>query len=511
MPTAPHNLCSRPNGHVYFFLTVNYMLNYFYRAQYILFLLPVFFFSGCMVGPDFKRIETAVDSSQEYLNFPEGIEKTDSLNAWWQRIDDPVLDSYISELLSGNLALREAGERIIQARETVLIRKGELLPDLNLDTTGQRSFSAIEGERVYTTSLGVELNTSWEIDLWGKLRRQQESAEALFNATSFDREALIHSLIAELLNRRVAIAVNIHLLELAQKNQENRKTIYELTKRRHELGVRETTLADVFLAEENFTSVRAEIFEFQRLLTEEIYRLDVLLGHAPGYTDPAKLHFPLLPPPLDAPVSVPAKLLDRRPDLQAAEFRLQSATAEVGVAVADLYPSVNLGAGIGYSGDEVSNVFTADQLAGSIFGNIMTRLFNGGALRANIRIQESEVRELAASYSNNVLDAIREVETALNAERELTEELVNVNRSVISLKTAEKLLADRYIQGTISLRELLDTQQRRYTTEQLLLQKQREKWSTRISLYLALGGDWLGNSDGSKNMLATQNKEASKS
>lgn len=464
-----------------------------------------------MVGPDFQRIETVADSSPEYLNFPADVEQTKSLNAWWQRIDDPLLNSFIDELLKSNLALQEASERILQAQENVLVQRGEFFPDLNADVTTQRSFSEINNERVYTTNLGVELRTSWEVDLWGKLRRQQESAEALFNATAFDREALTHSLIAELLNRRVAIAINIQLLELAQKNVENRKTIYDLTKRRHELGVRETTLADVFLAEENFTSVRAEIFAFQRLLAEETYRLDVLLGNAPGYTDPDKLDFPLLPPPLDVPVSVPAELLDRRPDLQAAEFRLRAATADVGVAVADLYPAVDLGASLGFSGDQPSTLFTADQLAGSIFGNIMTRLFAGGALRANIRIQESEVRELAASYGNSVLEAMREVETALNGERELTVELKNINRSVVSLRTAEGLLADRYIQGTVTLRELLDTQQRRYTTEQLLLQKQQEKWNTRIALYLALGGDWLGNSAHSLNRQATQRKEASKS
>lgn len=469
----------------------------------LLFFISVFIFSGCMLGPDFKRINTAADLSLNYINPPMGDSaQKQGMNKWWERIDDPVLDAYIDRLLSDNLALKEAGERIIQARETVQIRRGEFLPDLNLDGTGQRSFSAVGGERVYTTSLGVELNTSWEIDLWGRLKRQTESAEAIFNATAFDREALIHSLIAELLNSRVAIAINANLLQLAEKNQKNRKTIYELTKRRHELGVRETTLADVFLAEENYTSVRAEIYQFQRLLAEETYRLDVLLGHAPGHTNPELLHFPLLPPPQDMPVSVPADLLDRRPDLQAAEFRLRAATADVGVAVADLYPAVNLGASFGFSGDDVGNVFTADQLAGSIFGNVMTRLFDGGALRANIRIQESEVRELAATYSSNVLEAMREVETALNAERELAEELENINRSVSSLITAEKLLADRYIQGTISIQELLDTQQRRYTTEQLLLQKQQEKWNTRISLYLALGGDWLGNSTHSLNMSA---------
>ena len=450
-----------------------------------------FFLFGCTVGPDFSRVQTAAQSSTGYVNDFGEAGSSRSMNRWWRSIGDPQFDEYVEQLLADNLALQEAGERIIQARENVRIRRSDSLPVIDVGGDASRSFAPQQGDRVYTTSLGVDLNVSWEVDLWGRLKRSTQSAEALFMASAYDREALIHSLIADLLNRRIAISTNAELLELALRNDENRKKILELTRRRHELGVRDTRLSDVFLAQENATSVRAEVYQFERLLAEESYRFDVLLGQPPGTTQLKQTLFSSLPPPIAIPPSIPADLLDRRPDLRAAESRLKAATADVGVAIGDLYPSLGLGGNLGVIGEDVDSLFTADQLAGSLFGNVLLRVFNGGALRANVRIQESEVRELAAAYSNDVLEAMREVETAVKADRELDEELTNIQLSVSSLRSAEQLLASRYAQGTVSLRELLDTQQRRYSTEQLLLQKQQEKWLTRVSLYLALGGDWF--------------------
>lgn len=468
-------------------------------AKYGVYILLFFFVSACTVGPDYKRIETAADRSAGYINASDENKKHFTMSKWWERIGDPLLDTYVEQLLGQNLALKEAGERMIQARERVNTERGGYFPTLSADGSASRSFSPGlddsfgQTERVYTTSYEAGLNTSWEIDLFGKIRRSVASAEAGFEATVYDREALIHALIADMLNRRIAIAVNKNLLDFAKKNAENRKQIHDLVKRRYDLGVGGTTLADVYLAEENYTTVRAEIHEFERLLADETYRLDLLLGQPPGTTDPLQSDFPLLPPPLDVPVRLPADLLDRRPDLKASELRVKSETADIGVAVADLYPSLSLGGSIGFTGNGTNNLFTAEQLAGSIFASVMTRIFEGGALRANIRIQASEARELAAVYANDVLEAMREVETALKAEQELDRELGNTQRSVDALRRAEQISEDRYVRGIQTLRDLLDTQQRRYSAEQNLLRTQQEKWNTRVSLYLALGGDWLGN------------------
>ena len=453
--------------------------------------------SACAVGPDYERESLDLRLNSEFINTSNVSDPAHSISKWWTRIDDTLLNSYVDSLLMENLALQQAAERVIQAQERVRIERGSLAPSLGSDVSASRSFSSVSSGlssssgRAYTTSYGADLSVSWTLDLFGKIRRSVESSEARFEASQFDHQALTHALIAELVQRRIAIAINYTRLQLANQNVENRQDTYELVHNRYNLGVQGTNAADVFLAEENYESVKSDIHEFERLLAEEIYQFDVLLGQMPGTTSPLASDFPLLPAPLDVPVCVPASLIDRRPDLRASELRLEAATADIGVAIADLYPSLNLGGSIGFSGEDLDDLLRADQLAGSILGSITTRLFEGGRLRANIRLQESVAREQAAVYAENILNAVREVETALKAEKELEQEIFSLEKSVLALENAEEISKERYLRGILPLQSYLDTQQRRYNIEQSYLTAQQQKWNSRISLYLALGGDWF--------------------
>ncbi len=462
--------------------------------------------SGCTVGPDFIRSITAADRSEGFINqIYNGDQSSAPISHWWKSVNDPLLNSYVDTLLGQNLSLIQAGERVVQAREVNNIERGNYSPSVGLNGSASRNFSGVNsftgtsGSRLFINSLSADLDASWQVDLFGRVRRSVEASRARFEASVYDREALTHSLIAELFNRRVSIAVNKNLLQLAQQNSDNRQKIYGLVRNRYDLGVRNTSLADVYLAEESFSSTEADIYQFERLLAGDSYRLDVLLGQAPGYTDPLADAFTLIAPPLNMPICMPSDLLDRRPDLKASELRLKASNADIGIAVADLYPSLNLAGSLGFSGNSARNLFSADQLAGSILSSLTTRLFEGGKLRANIRLQKSEARELAASYADNVLNAMREVETALKGELELSRELQSVQRSVDALKNAEKVSQERYIRGIITLQDLLNIQQRRYLAQQNLLRTQQEKWTTRVSLYMALGGDWLNEQNSKMN------------
>jgi multidrug efflux system outer membrane protein len=429
------------------------------------------------------------------------------MNRWWERLEDPLLNKYVNEILANNLSLKQASERVIQANERLNIQRGPLLPALSADGSARRSFTPVNSiatpsssaanssQRFYNTSLNAELAVSWQIDLFGRIKQSINAAEAGFIASQYDREAIQQSLIAELLNRRVAIAINEKLLALANDVSRNQENLYALVKRRYDSGTRGTQLADVYLAEENLRSVQSNIPAFERQLAAETYRLDTLLGYPPGRTNSLESAFSILPPPRDVATCLPVELVDRRPDLRASELRLAAADAQISVAMANLYPSMNLGGTIGVSGNQTNNLFSADQLAGALLFNITSRLFDGGALRANIRLQESEARELSASYTEKILNALREVETALKAEQELEIELGLQQQSVEIIRKAEAISESRYRQGIESLRAYLETQQRRYLIEQNWLRLQQEKWSNRISLYLALGGDWLNDDE----------------
>ncbi|MGB0719331.1 MAG: efflux transporter outer membrane subunit [Bdellovibrionales bacterium] len=449
---------------------------------------------ACTLGPDFIRPQTPALTAESFINAPEGtLGATKDINRWWEAIDDPLLNNYVEQLLNENLEIKQAAERVIQAREATQTARSDYFPTLAAGTNASRSFtpSSLTGQRSFTTAYNAELSTSWEVDLFGKIGRTAEAANANYLASRYDQQALTHSLIAQVLTTRIAVAIDKHLLDLAQKNVENRQKIYELVERRYNLGVRETPLSAVYLARENIAAVQADSRQYDRTLAEDTYTLDVLLGQMPGTTNPLESDFPLLVPPLDTAICLPADLLDRRPDLRASELRTKAANADIGIAIADLYPALNIDGALGFSGSQTANLLNANQLAGSILGAVTARLFEGGKLRANIRIAESEAREQTAAYAEDVLNAIHEVETALKAEQTLAEELAFTENGVNALREAERLSFNRFMQGIETLQSFLETQQSRYAAEQTLLLTQQARWNARIALYLALGGDWL--------------------
>lgn len=484
--------------------------------------------SACTLGPDFMRpANITAEESAQYINAPQSENTavdTQTMAHWWERLDDPLMNDYVAQLLSENLELRQAAERVIQSRAALRQAGAAAYPSLSASADAARRFTPSDSfgdttlpngaagafgsgsDRRYTTSYNADLSASWEIDLFGRIARSREAAKANFEASQYDREALTHSLIAELFNTRIAIAVNAELLKLARQTVKNRNNFYDLVKNRYDLGTASVGASDVYLARQNLTNAKSDVSRYERALSEQSYALDVLLGLKPGTTNAAAEDFDMVPPPLDVPVCLPADLLDRRPDLRASELRYKAANADIGVAIADLYPSVSLGGSLGVTGDTTNDLFTAQNLAGSLMASITQRIFEGGALRANIDLQESEARELAAAYSQNILEAVRDVETALKAEKELARELKNIQASARDLKNAQDISRDRFGRGIESFQNYLDIEQSRYSAQQNLILKKQEKWNARTALYLALGGDWFSDENTAMNS-CTQNAQ----
>ena len=453
--------------------------------------------AGCAVGPDYTTPGHELTTDSSFVNADAGMESIGSGEiAWWEQIEDTTFQTYVETLLQDNLELKEIGERIFQANERRIIQGGNYYPSLGGNFSGSRSAQRFDfnNQRFYVNRFDTDLSVSWQLDLFGKIKRSVESAEATLQATEAERDALIQSLIADLANRRIGASINTRLLELARENAANQRMLYELIQRRYSLGAHDIEMADVYLAEENHARALSEIPEFERLLSDELYQLDVLLGKRPGHTARAA-SFPLVAEPPAIPEVIPLNLLDRRPDLRASELRVRAANADIGVAIADLYPSLNLSAGVGFSSSVIEDLLDPDQMVGSLVGSIVQRFFEGGALRATVRLQESEMRELALNYSNAILNAIREVETALKADRELSYQLNHESQTVDALRAAEAIAEKRYQQGLQTLQSFLETRQRRYQAEQSWLRARQLRWSTRISLYLALGGSIAGGGD----------------
>ena len=456
---------------------------------------------SCTLGPDYQRPDTvAKDSARTASATYRGVANQRSSTApstqldWWRSYNDPLLDQWVGHLLAENLDLRSAAERIVQARERAVMVGGERWPAIGLGVDGGRRFAPDfiqPSERSYQSNLNVGLGISWQVDLFGKVRRSVEAAEYQSLANVADYQALQHSLVAELVRLRAFVAVSQHELAVQSDIVDSRQRTLDTVQRRYQLGVKNTTALGVYTAEENVASARAQRVVLNRQLRESLLVLDTLLNQRPGTLARVATVFPLLPLAGAVTVGIPAALLDQRPDIRGNEFRLMAANAQIGVAMADLLPDLTLSLNGGFASDQWGGLFDNNNALGSLTGQITTRLFEGRRLRAQIRLRESELREQAAQYAKLVLNALAEVETALLQEHYLAEQVALLQRGTNAARKAETLAEQRYQQGISSLLVLLEAQRRRQNSERSLLAAQRASWRARVDLHLALGGDWI--------------------
>jgi outer membrane protein, multidrug efflux system len=418
------------------------------------------------------------------------------LTNWWDRLDDPMTSKLVKQLLKQNLTLQEASERVVQAREFASIQGATQFPSVSLENGASRNFASVSSpsssgsRKIYTNNYNTNLGVSWQLDLFGKLKSAKDSAKASALAAEYDLQGITQSLIAELVKRRVSIYLNNKLLQLANENSNNANKLYISIKKRYELGASNIKLADFYLAKENYESSKKDIYQYRKLLADEMYKLDVLLAQTPGTIRRVDLvHRMKLPETLNV-AGVPLQLLDRRPDLKSAEIKIEAANANIGVAISDLFPNLLFNSGVGYSSASSKNLFIPDNMSGFILGQITTKLFAGGALRSNIKIQESKARELSAAYSRKILVAIQEVESNLKAEHENMLNYESQKASLNLFERADKQINVRYIRGVESLNRLLENRARTYNSQKSLIISEQLLWQSRIALYLSLGGDW---------------------
>ena len=464
--------------------------------------------AACSVGPDYVQPQTAVTDSGLYRGLSressdessrgkggsigKGASKAVARSAWWESFDDRLLNEWVGRLLAENLTLRSTAERVVQAQERAVISGGERWPSLGISTDGRRSFgdNPVSSGRLYQTEANLSLGISWQADLFGKVRRSIESAEYQALANEADYQALQHSLITELVRLRASVAISLQEVAVQTDIVKSRKRTLDTVQRRYKLGVKNSSVVDVHVADENVASAQAQLVVLERELKESFLSLDLLLNQKPGTLEKVGADFPLLPVG-EVNTGLPAALLDQRPDIRGHEFRLMAANANVGVAMAELFPDLTLSVNQGFSSNEWAGLLTNSNALGFIAGQLTARLFEGGRLRAQIRLRESELREQVLEYSKTVLNAFSEVEKALLQERYLTEQVMLLQRGVSAARKAETLAEERYQQGISSLLVLLDVQRRRQNAERSLLATKRTSWQVRANLHLALGGGWL--------------------
>lgn len=456
--------------------------------------------NACSLAPTYEAPETEQYTGDSFVQSAskDPLPTIESVS-WWKQFEDPVIDSLVEQALENNLDIRIAAANVLETEALVRVATGRRWPEVGTSILGERSFTGAStgssfspgADRLYTTTYSVGANVSWQTDLFGRLRSAEKASIADWQASQTDRDAIIHTVIANVIRQRVQLAIARQRLYVAQDIVESRKHTLEIVNRRYSRGVGTTSAVDVRLARENLYSAEANIATLEQNVSLAQHALDILLGKKPGalFLTPQDLNE--LPQLNDAIAGVPAQLLDRRPDLRAAEFRVIASNERIGVALADLYPDLTITTGGGWRGDDISDLFSSQSLFGRLLGELTQTLFAGGRLRAEVDAAKARLETQANTYANSVLQAMREVEDALIQNHKLNERMAKVNQQVTEARLAEALSRDRYSRGVEQLLTVLETERRRQDAEDSLLRVEQDYWNARIDLHLALGGNWL--------------------
>ncbi len=475
------------------------------------------------------------------------------LAVWWQSLGDEQLNSLIERSAQSNLDLQQAAARVLEARASRDIARADFWPQLNLGGSysyqrrSQNSLpssggdggvgrSVLDGLLGRTTVLppgidpatgavvppevavnadrsAVPLSTllpepgsgirrdqnlfqlgfdaSWEIDLWGRIRRQVEAAGA--DQASFEESArdVMVILFAEVARNYIELRGAQRRLQIARENIATQQDTLEITRDRLRAGF--TTELDEAQARTQLESTQSQVPVFETTIRQSIYALSVLLGQPPG-----ALVGELGPPgPLprrapEVPIGLPADLLRRRPDIRSAERALAASTARIGVATAELFPQLSLTGSFGTQSAEMKHFLDQRSLFWSVGPSVQWPIFTAGRIQANIRAEEARQAQALAGYGSTVLAAFRDVENALVAyNQELTRRETLV-RAVEASRLAARLSNELYTRGLGPFLNVLEAQRSLYLTQDELVLSETALMTNLVSLYKALGGGWEG-------------------
>lgn len=459
------------------------------------------FIEGCMVGPEYSRPETAADAAAGYVRrgeHSEDVNDLEMIDRWWQGFGDKTTANLVREVLTNNYDLKAAAARVLQAQAALAEVRGRQWPDVSYSLgrdRSKRSFNLGAGPfgggrfSVMSTTWSQDISVAYIVDLFGKLRRAERAAWADMLAAEAGEQALINSVIATVVRARVDIAIIQRRLAIAKANTESRRRTLEIVERRYRQGL--VGPLDVRLARENLEAAKALEPGIELSLATAHHALDVLLARQPGTSAYLPQTLPDLPDLEPVPVGLPASLLDRRPDVKAAEFSLRAANERIGVGIAQLFPDLTLMASYGASADRWRDIWEHYAETYSAIVGLAQPIFKAGQLRAQIDAAKARYAELAANYANTVLTAMREAEDALVTDQMLQTQFMHAERQFKEAAAAENLSRQRYQRGVEGILAVLESERRRRIAEEQLTILKGQMWTTRVNLYLALGGDWI--------------------
>jgi multidrug efflux system outer membrane protein len=472
----------------------------------------LFLAAGCTVGPNYERPDISIPAAWKEAQ-QTGIDTTGTdLVHWWTSFNDPLLDSLVERAVRSNLDLRLAEARIREARANRAVVAAGAWPTINTSGSYTRVRSSENAFAISPQGGGgggtsggssgggggssldqnfykTGFDASWEIDVFGGVRRGVEAADATIDAAVEDRRDVLVSLLGDVAKNYIDVRGFQRQLAVSHENLKTQEETLELTRVRFQAGLASDLEVAQQEAQVNTTASLIPLLESS--LKQAAYSLDLLLGLEPGaMAGELSQDAPIPSLPSKVLVGLPSELLRRRPDIRRAERQLAAATAQVGSAMADLFPKFSLTGVVGLTSISASDWLTRGSRFWNIGPTISWPIFDAGKIRANIEVRNAQQEQALTQYEKSVLSAFQDVETALVNYANEQATYRSLTEAVAANRRAVTMANELYIRGLNDFLNVLDTQRALYATETALTQSQATMASNLVALYKALGGGW---------------------
>ncbi|HEK1692955.1 TPA: TolC family protein [Pseudomonas putida] len=446
--------------------------------------------AACAVGPDYKAPDTEPARLASDVQ-AKAFDRSRFESVWWKQFDDPVLNQLVQASLDGNRDLRVAFARLKSARAIRDDAANDQLPVVTSRASSEIGKGQVPGQtdqRVNSERYDLGLDMAWELDLFGRIQRQIEASDAQAAAAQADLQQLQVSLIAELVDAYGQLRGAQLREKIAVANLKTQQESRSITVTLRDAGVGNEL--DVVRADARLAGVEATVPQLQAEQARARHRIATLLGQRPD-----ALSVDLSPKALPAiakalPVGDPGELLRRRPDIRSAERQLAAATANVGVATADLFPRVSLSGFLGFTAARGSQIGSSAANAWGLGPSITWAAFDLGSVRARLRGARADAEGALANYEQQVLLALEESANAFSDYDKTQQRLLSLMRQSEASRKAADLASVRYREGTVDYLVLLDAERERLSAEDAQAQGEVDLYRGIVSIYKALGGGW---------------------
>jgi outer membrane protein, multidrug efflux system len=456
-------------------------------------ILISFALSGCLFGPSYNR--PAIPAPPTFRGQPMVEKGSFADQGWWSVYSDPFLSELIKEALKNNNDLKTAVARAKEAQAYRGVARSAFFPTVNLESGVQLDHGVYKNNpdldlptSTKTSNLFLGgFSTAWEVDLWGRIRRSNEAANATYLATEEGRRGLMLALITEVAQAYLELVELDGRRAVAQDSRDAFESTYTLFSKRYGAGI--VSRLQVTRAQAALSAAEGTLTDIERRISEKENQICVLVGRNPGPVQRTVPGKEMNPPP-SVPAGIPSELLERRPDIREAEQKLRSASARIGVANANFFPRFGLTALLGQVSPELTSLSSGTADVWALAASFSGPVFTGGRLTNEYRAAVDVFDQAKYQYSQSALRAFREVSDALIASQKLSAVEEQQKREVAALADSVSIARRRYLGGLASYYEVLEAQQLLYPAEINLSETSLDRRLAIVQLYRALGGGW---------------------